>query len=254
MPSIGVVGFRNRQSAWSFVGLLGLLILLLSSCAYPQEQRMQNQGNPTEFVFLVQQAVNQYYEKKGVLPIKNSEIDTPLYEKYVIDFSILQKGYYLSTLPTNAYESGGVYMYVLVNVETKPEVKLMDLSAMQAVRELQAQVDAYRLKTNGELPVGISISNDVSYIDFNKLGTEIPQINSVYNRQNLLNYIINQSDGTVAIDYALDMMKFIQDQGLSRSLQAHEDLRERLVNATYFVPVCSYAYNWKDDQPIPITN
>jgi hypothetical protein len=243
----------NRHHFRTALRLLAGVLLLawLSGCAYPNELRKENQINPAEFITVVQQAVDQYHTRSGVLPIKNSELTTPLYEKYVIDFRKLQKANLLSSVPTNAFESGGIFIYVLVNVETKPEVKLMDLTAHQSVVELQKLVDTYRSKHAGELPYGIEIAPGFYYLDLNKLGGQTPQVKSTYNRQNLFNYVIHASSGTVAIDYAPDIMKLISTKSLENTLQSVPDLRELLVANSYFVPARSYAYRWSDKQPLP---
>jgi hypothetical protein len=232
--------------------LVGVLLLAcLSGCAYPNELRKENQVNPSEFITVVQQAIDQYHAKTGVLPIKNSDLSTPLYEKYVIDFRKLKNANLLSSVPANAFESGGIFIYVLVNVETKPEVKLMDLTASQSVVDLQNQVDAYKSKHAGELPYGIEIAPGFYYLDLNKLGGKPPEIKSTYNRQNLFTYIIHQSSGLVAIDYATDIMKLISSKSLENNVQNVPDLRELLVANSYFVPVHSFAYQWRNKQPLP---
>jgi hypothetical protein len=240
--------FRNT---WKYMCLLLCAILLTSGCAYPDELRKQNQGNPREYILLVQQAVDLYREKNGYPPIKNSDMNTPKYEKYRIDFGKLQKVNYLSTIPANAYESGGTYIYVLVNVETEPEVKMMDLQALQTVNDLQDQVDSY-FQANKQYPNGISISDEFSYLDFKALGIPVPTVTSVYNPQQFLMYIIEKSTGMVAIDYAPDLSQFIEKQALASSLAADEDLRERLVSSSVFIPVSSYTYRWLNNQPVPI--
>jgi hypothetical protein len=176
---------------------------------------------------------------------------TPLYEKYVIDFGKLLKANLLSTVPANAFERGGIFMYVLVNAETKPEVKLMDLTAYQSVVELQKQVEDYKSKHAGALPIGIQITPGFYYLDMQKLGSKAPTVKSTYNRQSLINYVIQESTGTVAIDYAPDIMKVITSKQLESKLESVPDLRELLVANSYFVPARSFAYRWSDKQPLP---
>jgi hypothetical protein len=242
----------KRYLRTSFSFLAGVLLLVwLSGCAYPNELRKENQANPSEFITVVQQAIDQYRTKTSVLPIKNSDMTTPLYEKYVIDFGKLQRVNLLSTIPANAFEKGGIFMYVLVNVETKPEVKLMDLTAYQSVVELQKQVEDYKSKHAGALPIGIQITPGFYYLDMQKLGSKAPTVKSTYNRQSLINYVIQESTGTVAIDYAPDIMKVITSKQLESKLESVPDLRELLVANSYFVPARSFAYRWSDKQPLP---
>jgi hypothetical protein len=228
-----------------------VLLLWLCGCAYPNELRKENQINPSEFITVVQQAVDQFHARTGVLPIKNSDMTTPLYEKYVIDFRKLEKGNFLTSVPANAFESGGIFLYVLVNAETKPEVKLMDLSAYQSVVELQKQVGDYKIKHNGELPYGEKIAAGFYYLSMDKLQIKSPQIKSTYNRQTFFNYVIHEASGKVAIDYAPDLMKLIQSKSLQSTLKSEQDLRDLLVTNSFFVPAQSFPYIWISNQPQP---
>ncbi len=234
------------------VAIAIISLIMLSGCMYPGELRKENQVNPSEYMTVVQQAVNQFHTKNGVLPIKNSDMSTPIYEKYVIDFGKLQKGGYLSDIPANAFESGGVFMYVLVNPESKPEVKLIDLTAYQAAVDIQKLADDYRKKHNGEIPKGEKIAPSFYYLDFEKLGSKLPSIRSAYNRQSFIHFIIDES-GRVTIDYGPDLMKLIESKGLAGSLEPGQDLRELLVAESYFVPVWSAPFRWSQNQPLPAT-
>jgi hypothetical protein len=241
---------QKLKGLFMIVGLS--VFMLLSGCAYPNELRKENQANPGEFITVVQQAVDQFHAKTDVLPIKNSDMSTPLYEKYVIDFSKLQKSHYLSSIPMNAFESGGVFIYVLVNVETKPEVKLIDLAAYQSAVDVQKKVEEYQSKHSGEFPYGEKISPGFYYVDFKKLGMKEPVVKSAYNRQNFVNYLIHEGSGRIAIDYGQDLMKLIQTKSLQGSLKPAQDLRELLVASSYFIPARSFAYHWSGGQPIPV--
>ena len=44
----------------------------------------------------------------------------------------------------NAYESGGVYQYVLIDVETNPTVKLIDVRIAEQIQELSLKLRMYR--------------------------------------------------------------------------------------------------------------
>lgn len=249
--SVHQLHIARRVRTGVVVALMICLSFILSGCAYPEEQRRNNQRNPLEFIVVVQQAVELYQQKTGVLPIKNSSMETPIYEKYQIDFGKLQKANYLSTVPTNAYENGGSFIYVLVNVEIKPEVKLLDLLAMQEVVDLQQKVNVYE-EQQKKFPIGIAITEKFAYLDYDALQMKPPSIYSVYHPQQFLNFIIETTSGHVAIDYAPDILQLITEQNLASQLTAEEDLRERLVNSSVFVPVSSFTYIWKDNQPIPV--
>jgi hypothetical protein len=240
----------NKYSKLMVYFVMLLTAVLLSGCAYPNELRKENQANPAEFITVVQQAIDQFHTKTGLLPIKNSEMDTPLYEKYVIDFVKLQKGNFLSSIPINAFESGGIFMYMIVDAETKPTVKLMDLVVFQSAVDVQQQVDAYKTK-NGSLPLGVEVTNGFHYVDFAKLGKKQPEIKSTYNRLSFISFLINDATGEIGVDYGPDLMKQIQAQALQSSLKPDQDLRELLVDNSYFVPARSFAYHWLNGQPVP---
>lgn len=222
-------------------------IVLLSGCLYPNELMTANQAPPNEYITVVQSAVDAYRQKTGVLPIKNSEMDTPIYEKYVIDFKRLKDQHVLSTIPANAFENGGTNLYVLVHVETKPEVKLLDLRSYQQVGDLQKQVVEYRNKHGGELPFGEPVAEHFHWLDFAKLGVTPPEIRSPYSRQTL-NVLIHDS-GQLAIDYAPEIMRVMQQKN-AQSVDPKQDLREILVAESYYVPALSYPYHWLNNEPV----
>lgn len=232
-------------------GLAGLLLmmLLLSGCLYPNELRKENQVAGNEFILLVQNAVDQYKEKTGVLPIKNSEETTPIFEKYPIEFKKL-KGRYLSTIPANAFENGGTAVYVLVDVETKPTVKLMDIKSFQTAVEVQQLVDEYRRNHGGQLPKGKAVAPGFYELSFEQMDKKQREITSVYTRQLQLPFIIHES-GQTAIDYAPELMRYIDKKQLQGQLQEGQDLRELLVQDSYFIPARSFPYHWKNGQPVP---
>ncbi len=239
------------MKGWMRAGGLLFLLLWISGCMYPNELRKENQLASGEYVLVVQNAIDQYKAKTGVLPIKNSEETTPLYEKYPIDFKKL-KGPYLSSVPANAFENGGTALYVLVDVETKPTVKMMDLISFQQTVELQKAVDDYKAKNGGELPLGDAVAPGFHSIDFAKLNRKPADVHSVYSPNVRLSYLLHDS-GTVTIDYAPEIMRLIDKKQLQTKLTKEEDLRALLVQESYFVPARSLAYRWINGQPTPIT-
>jgi len=245
----------KRLSGLRAFAPLALLLALLTGCAYPNELRNENRTNPEEFIAVVQSAVDQFRERQGgMLPIKNSDEATPLYEKYKVDFKKLQQEYRLLTnIPANAYESGGSYLYVLVGAESNPKVKLLDMASYQSVNRLQTKVTAYSASHGGSLPKGEKVNDGIYYLDFEKLGETRPQLFSVYNKANLLTYLV-QDSGVVTIDYAFDLMRIIETKGLKDKLQADQDLRELLVEHTPFVPNQSVPYVWRNEQPMPVVS
>jgi hypothetical protein len=223
-------------------------IVALSGCLYPKDNKLDNVTSIRESILLVQNAVDTYKQRTGVLPIKNSDTHTPIYEKYVIDMRKLKDGRYISQLPAVSYENGGSAIFVLVNPEEKPEVRVMDLVAYQQTGDIQKKVDEYKATHQGQLPSGTAVSPRFYQLDFGKLGMKQVQVESRYSRQ-FLNFVLHES-GTVAIDYASDIMKMITEKSLTGGLTAASDLRAILVRESPFVPAKSYPYYWKDGQPV----
>lgn len=203
---------------------------------------------PQEYLTVVQNGIDRYQEKTGVLPIKNSEMDTPIYEKYKIDFKKMRNAGTLSLIPSNAFENGGTNLYVLVNVEVEPQVKLLDLTSYQQIVDIQRQVNVYRSKNNGAIPAGEPLNEHVYVLDFDKLGMKAQSIRSPYTRGQTLRVIID-NEGKVAIDYAAEIMRMMQEH-VGEPIDPEYDLREMLVAKSYYVPAHSFSYYWRDHQPV----
>jgi urocanate hydratase len=227
--------------------MLLLIPLLLSSCVYGNQIKQQNAPAAGEFINVVQGAVDQYIQHNGVPPIQNKEADTPIYEKYLIDFNKLINYNMISTIPSNAFENGGTAIYVLVNIEAKPQVKLMDLTSYQQMVDLQREVDLY-IKKTGQLPKGDAVAEHFYLLAADKFAKKKTQIQSPYSHQ-LLNVVIHDT-GRIALDYTPELLKAMNKSGLKQTSDIQMDLRSFLVEQAFFVPAWSYPYRWKNDQPM----
>ena len=69
---------------------------------------------------------------------------------------------------------------------------------------------------------------------------------SVYSGQEMA--FMMDDEGTVYADYAFDIMQAIQKN--DSEPQEGEDLRVFLEKESYYVPVKSVPYAWKDGQPV----
>lgn len=232
---------------WIQLIFVTLLLLFSSGCLYPDDRRAESQTNPQEFVVVVQAAVEAYQASTGILPIKNSDMDTPVYEKYIVDFKKLMDRGYLSRIPTNAFENGGTHYYVLVNVETEPTVKLLDISSLQQVREIERLVKDYVSKNTGKIPQDSHASGEWYTIDFDKISKERVQVRSTYSAQYL--GLLVHTSGEVVIDYAPEIMKIMSRLEVTDP-DPNLDLRSYLVEQSYYVPGQSNAYFWHNNQPV----
>jgi hypothetical protein len=225
-----------------------LLILILTSmtgCLYPNDQTPGSQVSAREAVLTAQDAVNRYKEQTGLLPIQNAEQSVPLYEKYKIDFGKLKRMGFISQVPSAAFENGGAYQFLIIDEETKPQVKLLDLAVFQAVGNVQKKVDQYRLDHSNRNPAGDEVYPGFPEIDFGKLAMSVPDIRSMYSHQPL-NLLVNDR-GQVLVDYGIDIAAALKK--LSAKPTVSEDLRRLLVEASYYVPVRSPSYHLVNGEP-----
>ncbi|EXX91312.1 hypothetical protein BG53_02290 [Paenibacillus darwinianus] len=228
-------------------GMLVLtLTVALSGCLYPKDRLAQNLLPPKEAVRNVQQAIDQYQADNGLLPIKNAEVTTPAYEKFIVDFAKLLRMNYIGDVPAAAFEKGGRYYFLIQNEEDDPTVKLMSVVVFQQINDLQSRVDAYRAANGGLLPVGDEAYPSFRYLDFGKLGGVKTDVRSVYSRQPM-NVIVHEN-GTVYADYGIDVRKAVEEEG-GTPPEPGGDLRQLLVAKSDFVPVKSPAYYWVNGDP-----
>lgn len=220
------------------------IMLLTTGCLYPNAQRGENQIPIEQNVKAVQQAVEDYMKSKHVLPIKTKEGWTQLYQKYPVDFAKLLP--YLNRIPANAYEEGGTHLFVIVDPENEPKVKLFDLSASQKVGELQKQIFQH-LGKHGELPIGEVVYETFHTIDFAKMNMDPITVTSPYSRTTLP-LVIDSSTGFIGIDYAVDIGMTLHNLGIDK-VDPETDLRQLLIDHSFFVPADSFPYRWKDGEP-----
>lgn len=221
-----------------------LVLITLTGCMYPEEKLVQNQVPYKDQMDSVQSAVKQFQEANGgILPIKTRDAETPIYQKYPIEFKkIVPK--YLSEPPGNAYENGGVFQYVLVDVEENPTVKLLDLRIAETIREIKMRIEA-----NGYPPFKDQIADNIYTLDFKKIGyKQEPFATSPFTNQNL--HFIISTDGEIFVDYRSDLYQAIKSTKLD--LKEGEDIRHILVNESMFVPAYSHPYTIDKSTSEPI--
>ncbi|WP_042355259.1 hypothetical protein [Bacillus rubiinfantis] len=230
---------------WTRLGYLwGLTVILLTGCLFPKEEMVQNQVPYKDQIQAVQHAVDEFRKDKGgILPIKTKEATTPIYQKYPIDFKKIAPQY-IAEPPGNAFESGGIYQYVLVDVETKPTVKLLDLRAAETIRDINL-----RIKANKFPPYKKELAKNVYSLDFKKLGYEqAPYVVSPYTNNNLT--FVVTGDAQVYIDYRPDLYEKLKK--LDQNLKPGKDIRSILVEDSMFVPAYSLPYTVNPQTKEPV--
>lgn len=230
---------------WKVIGtLLVVTTLFLTGCMYPSGKLAENQIPYTDQIQAVQQAVNTFKEDNGgILPIKTRDAVTPIYQKYPIEFKKIAPKY-LAEPPGNAFESGGIFQYVLVDVETNPTVKLLDLRMADTIRDIKL-----RIKSNGYPPYKEKLAENVYSIDFNELGyKQDPYAISPYSNQNLP--IVVTTDAEVYVDYRQDLFQELKKT--DKQIKPGEDIRYILVEDSMFVPAYSLPYTIDPENNEPV--
>ncbi len=226
--------------------ILIITLLLLTGCLYPESELAKNQIPHEDQLKTVQTAIDQYQEKLGgILPIKTKTSDTPIYEKYVIDFSLLKEEGLISEIPGNAFENGGIYQYVLIDVEDDPTVKLIDLRTTTDIQNVYVKLNIYRNK-HIYPPYGENIGKDLFTIDYEKLDLSAePTVVSPYTQNNLP--LVMDVNGDLFIDYRADLMQLLGEQ--EHSFENGDDIRSIFTDTSPFVPAYSLPYTIEDGEP-----
>ncbi|MFF5993599.1 hypothetical protein AAGS61_02440 [Lysinibacillus sp. KU-BSD001] len=219
--------------------------VLLSACGAvytnDEQQRVQQTPNP-DALNAVQRAINEYQEATGVLPIKNSEENTDIFVKYQIDFMKLTNGGYLAKAPDNAYEQGGIFTYVLWNVEEAPTVKLIDLRMTERIREVNLRFVSTKYPQFKD-----RVADYVYTINYKNIGySQEVAVNSPYTN-NLLPLVVS-SEGDVYVDYSLDMQLFINEKDLTPT--PGEDIRYLLADEYPVLPAYSLPYTVDENNEV----
>ncbi|WP_377888786.1 hypothetical protein [Alkalihalobacillus sp. R86527] len=214
------------------------VLLILSGCLYPESRKGENRIPYTDQIDSVQTAVDQYQENKSVLPIKTRDQDTPIYQKYPIDFKKIVPSY-LQEPPGNSFENGGVFQYVLINVEEEPMVRILDLIIVEDVKDLQLRINDYR-RNHKYPPFKDILAKDRYSIDYEKLGMDTePTIKSPFTNDDLPFFL--DEKGNVHVDYRSDLNKAITNNP-EHSYKEGEDIRDLLAFNSFYVPVSSVPY------------
>ncbi|WP_110112980.1 hypothetical protein [Bacillus sp. CGMCC 1.16541] len=233
----------------TFLALLASITLLLSGCLYPEEKLQKNQIPYKDQIAAVQTVVDQYQEDSGgLLPIKDRDMKTPIYQKYPIDFNKLIPRY-MQEAPGTSFESGGVFSYVLTNVEENPTVKLIDLRTAEKIREVNVHLNMYRQKNSGYAPFKEVLAKGVFSIDYKKLNFKEPAyVVSPFSGNNLP--LVMNHEGNIFIDYSADLYDALSKE--DHQFKQGDDIRELLMRKSDFVPAYSLPYTIDEKTKEPI--
>lgn len=225
------------------------LLFFLTGCLYPDEKRMENQVPYKDQILSVQHAVVQYRLDNQALPIHQREVEANRYQENLVNFQRLVPKY-LQNPPGNSFENGGVFQYVLVDVEENPKVKLIDLTMTKGIQEFQRSVNEYRRK-HRFAPVKEVVATGVFLLDHEKLRLkQPPTVKSPFHPDHRLPLYID-GNGQVIVDYTIDLNYALNK--FEHQFSEGEDIREILVDNFPFVPAYSLPYTIKDGEAIFLT-
>lgn len=227
--------------------LVAAIAMFLGGCMYPDSERAKNETPYEDQIILVQNAVNQYRGASGgLLPIKTREMDVDQYIKYPIDFSKISPAY-MAEMPSNAFEVGGIYQYVLMDVEENPTVKLVDLRIAEAIRSVNVRKSA----NGGRAPISEILADNVYKFNYEAMGfDEEPTVVSPYTGRNLPMVVNGQGD--VFVDYSMDLYSALQEH--EGTIEPGQDIRFLLYEDHPVVPAYSLPYTVdENNEPVFIT-
>lgn len=223
--------------------VLAMTAILLSGCLYPEEKLTENQVPDEDQLLSVQRAVDDYRKDTGgLVPIQTRDQNTDQFIRYLIDYQkIVPK--YISKIPANAYENGGIFQYTIIDPENTAQVKLVDLRGAEALRT----VNMRRIATK-YVPASEIIAENVFSIDFDKMGFENPvTVPSPYSAVQLP--LVMTGDGELYIDYSIELNRILQEQ--KPNVKPGEDIRYILYNESPIVPAYSLPYTINDkNEPV----
>lgn len=216
-------------------------IILLTGCMYPKAEKKELETADELNLTIMQKAVDQYREATGgLLPIKTRDEQTDKYIKYPIDFDLLTQGEYIDKLPTNSFEKGGIFQYVIWKAESdQPEVKVVDLQQAEAVREISIAKGI-----NGFIKLGENINGNVYKINYKKMGMkEQPSVPSPYS-STLLPLVV-KGTGEICVDYSIELQKIVDEE--HPKVKKGQDIRYLLEEKYPILPAYSLPYVLNED-------
>jgi len=234
---------------FNYIRMISLfsILIILGGCMYPKDELSKNKTPNVDQLEMVQNAVDAYVKKTdGLVPIKTKDLDTPIYRKYLVDFSTLKESHLLTETPGNAFENGGIYQYTIVTPEDNPRVKIFDLRMTDTIRSINVKMHTYQSQHTYP-PFGKRIAKDVYTLNHKKLGlSKEPVVKSPYSGENLP--IVIDPDGTLYIDYRIDLQKALDE--FDNDYENGDDIRNILPDNTPFVPAYSLPYTVEDGEVI----
>lgn len=220
-----------------------IMLFLCTGCLYPEERRLQL-DQLDQHVSQVQSAVERYYQDQHLLPYRYTDEDEKLTTHYKVDFRELKD--YVGQIPPSAFEQGGYFIYLLVDVEEEPKVKLFDLRVNEAVEKVRPYVLGY-YQRHKKWPLGQEVQPNFYQIDYQALKIDPVTFPSPYSVESEIPLLMDQ-EGRIWADYRVDVMK--KWQAANEKPDPETDLRDWLREDSHFVAAFSPTIQMKDETPV----
>ncbi|MFC7370503.1 hypothetical protein ACFQPF_02305 [Fictibacillus iocasae] len=222
-----------------------VLVFFLSGCLYPEDRKAENRIPYKDQIDAVQTAVEEYQKDTMVLPIKNRDSNTDVFQKYPIDFNKLVPKY-LQDVPGNSFEKGGTFQYVLIRVEEKPAVKLVDLVMTDDLQDVQMALDSY-MREHRYPPFKDLLATGRYTFDHKKLGLKKkPTVTSPFTGKELPLILDNQAN--VLVDYREDLKTAMKSN--PDDAEKETDIRYLLADHSFFSPAHSVSFTAENGKPV----
>ena len=232
---------------FKLIAFVIIITVILAGCGYKSGYEPENLLPYEDQLNAVQTAVDSFQEdSSGLLPIKTRDMETDQYIKYPIDFSKIIPSK-LGKAPANSYEAGGIYQYVLMDVEENPTVKLVDLRIADTLRDIN-----HRKSINGFAPIAETITEGIYKLDYKKMGynSEL-SVQSPYSDTQLP--IVATGDGKVYVDYSIELNRLLQET--EEQIKPGDDIRFLLTDKFAIVPAYSLPYTVNEkNEPVFMLN
>lgn len=223
------------------ISLLVVVTVILAACGGGYDDGVARDVPDVDAINSMQRAIDDYQAATGVLPIKESAVDTDIFIKYRIDYEKLVPQY-IAKSPDNAYEQGGIFQYVIWNAEEDPTIKLVDLRVPEKIRDvnmIHMAKDYPQFKDQ--------IAEHIYTINHENLNYDEPlTVQSPYSTT-LLPLILT-AQGDIYVDYTIDLQQFIDDNNLTPT--PGEDIRYLIAEESMFLPAYSLPYTVDENNEV----
>ncbi|MGL4521766.1 MAG: hypothetical protein ACRCWQ_04390 [Bacilli bacterium] len=205
------------------------VVVFLTGCMYKEQVKSTDRPSESD-IEVVDKAVAAFSEDNGgLLPIVNKEMDMNKYVKYPIDFKRLV-GRYLDDYPSNSYDAGGIFQYVIVDPETDPKIRLVSIRLAEELSMYNLQMNSY-LGRKKYPPFGKQLSNTYWTIDTKKFGMKTkPTVTSPYSGEQLP--VVMHFSGQMYVDYSIDVSAFIAEHQITNS----ENILDEMAKKSFIAP------------------